>query len=52
MVDGAVEEDVFDPAMAASLKRAVRSGVPQISFVNEPVDVTGSTPEPEPTGEH
>lgn len=35
MADGSVDEDVFDRAMAASLKRAQRSGGPRVSFVNE-----------------
>jgi hypothetical protein len=35
MADGSVDEDVFDRSMAASLKRAQRSGGPRISFVNE-----------------
>jgi hypothetical protein len=36
MTDGTIQEDLFDPAMAASLKRAAPSGA-RISFVNEPV---------------
>lgn len=35
MADGSVDEDVFDRSMAASLKKAPRSGGPRISFVNE-----------------
>lgn len=35
MADGSVDEDVFDGAMAASLKRSQRPGGPRISFVNE-----------------
>jgi hypothetical protein len=45
MADGSVDEDVFDRAMAASLKRAQRSGGPRVSFVNEGSAAPAETPD-------
>ena len=44
MADGSVDEDVFDRAMAASLKRAHRSGSPRVSFVNEGSAASAESP--------
>jgi hypothetical protein len=35
MADGSVEEDLFDPAMVASVKRDNSFGRPRITFINE-----------------
>jgi hypothetical protein len=35
MADGSVEEDLFDPAMVASVKRDNTFGGPRITFINE-----------------
>ena len=45
MADGSVDEDAFDRTMAASLKRAQRSGGPRISFVNEDAAAPADSPD-------
>jgi hypothetical protein len=42
MADGSLEEDLFDPAMVASVKRANSSGGPRITFINEHVEAATS----------